>query len=195
MVKKLSPYCQLLIIIAMMLQGCTGHKGPMLLKYDDGKMDESAFSPNMAHAVHFTKPAGDYAIKGVRFFGRREGAGQGNDRRIVLTICDKDAQPISEYSLFQSIADTNSEKWRNFNVNPEILCPDDFWVFIDTNSIESSSILMGMDYSVKVSHSGLGDPGSIPAEVDRLFDWMIRVELEKLDKEGLERLTGGSQEQ
>jgi hypothetical protein len=183
-------YCLLLITLAVALSGCTDSGKPKLLMYDDGKMENKLCLYDKGHAIHFTKPRGDWAIKGVRFFAMRQGSSTGVDRRIVMTICDSSAQPISEYSVLHNLVDTSIEKWCPINVNPPILCPDDFWIIIDTNSTRESQIYIGADTNVKVSHSGMGNPGETPSGLEGVYDWMIRVELQKLTKEDLDKLTG-----
>jgi len=183
-------YYLLFATLALALSGCTDSGKPKLLMYDDGKMENKFCLYDKGHAIHFSKPAGNWAIKGVRFFAVRQGSSAGVDKRIMMTICDSAVQPISEYSALHNLVDANIEKWCPINVNPPILCPDDFWVIIDTNSSKDSQIFIGIDTNVRASHSGKGNPGETPAELESVYDWMIRVELQKLTKEELDELVG-----
>ena len=185
-------YCLLFILVTIILPGCVNNGQPKLLMYDDGKMDNKFCLYDKGHAIHFTKPSGDWAIKGIRFFGVRQGSSPGVDKHIVATICDSSGKAISEYTVLHNLVDANLEKWCPINVNPPFLCPNDFWVIINTNSSRESQIYIGTDTSVKVSHSGLGNPGEVPSELDSVYDWMIRVELGKLTKDDVAKLTGST---
>ena len=111
-----------------------------------------------------------------------------------MTICDMNWQPITEQTVLHNLVDKNSEKWRAINVNPYILCPEEFWVIIDTNNADDSIIFIGADSTVKESHSAKANVGGPPVELDGIFDWMIRVELKKLSSEELKRLVGDEPE-
>jgi len=187
-------YCSVILLILLFVTGCTGGDKPKLLKYGDGVMDNKVSLIDTGHAISFKKPYGNWAIKGVRFFAVRQGSGTGNDKRIVMTICDANLQPIVEQSVLHNLVDKNSEKWRAINVNPYILCPDEFLVILDCNNAKDSTIFIGIDSTVKATHSKKGEVGGPLAELEGTFDWMIRVELRKLNKEELDRLVGDEPE-
>ena len=111
-----------------------------------------------------------------------------------MTICDNEFQPITEESVLHHLVDKSSEKWRAINVNPKILCPDEFWVVLDTNSAQNSKIFVGIDSDVEMSHSAYADVGGPANELDGVYDWMIRVEIKKVTKEELKRLVGDDSE-
>jgi hypothetical protein len=151
--------------------------------YGDGKMEDKQCLRGRGHAIKFTVPRGDWAIKGVRFYAVRKGAGTGAGKRIKLAICDEAVQPVYETSRPQGMVDAITEKWRFIEVEPPLFHPGDIWVIIDTDSTQTDNIFVGIDTTITESHSKIGHPGGPLLDLESLFDWMIRVELTKLGEE------------
>jgi hypothetical protein len=195
MILNITRYCLLVLATALILGGCTGGGKPVLLKYDDGVMEGKYSLTDTGYAIFFRKPHGNWAIKGVRFYAIRQGSGMGDNINIVMTICDTELKPIAEATVRQNLVDETSEKWRAVNVNPYILCPDEFWVILDCNSNRDSMVFVGTDATTEEVHSKTGEVGGPLSDLDGSYNWMIRVELKKLNKEELDRLVGNKEEE
>ena len=176
----------LFIFIAISVAGCASDK-PKMLMYDDGKMDDKKPLVDNGHAIKFTVPGGQWGIKAIRFYAVRKGTGEAVGKQMVINICEgEDAgNVLYEARALMNIVDTVTPKWRNIDVNPPLYHPGDIWVIIDTNSTLQDTVFVGVDTSVKNSHSKQGRPGGPLMDLETVYDWMIRVELTKISPDEL----------
>jgi hypothetical protein len=182
--------CWIILIFTYILHGCVTGK-PKLLMYGDGTMEDKRFVIDYAHATSFRIPSGNWGMKNIRYHAQRYGQGRGNEKQIVLTICDENLNTLFESRVNHGYVDTNIDKWYTMAISPPLYHPGEIWVFMDTNSTQSEGIFMGIDTTVDETHSKMGMPGGPLTDLEGNFDWMIRVELVKLSSEEMEKLRTG----
>jgi hypothetical protein len=181
----------LLSVLVTCVTGC-GNAHPGLLMYDDGEMDDSRHITNNGCAIKFTIPKGEWEIKSVRFFAIRKGAPDVHDKKIRLYICEGENADhvLAEKSVPMDLVDTNTPKWRIIDLDVPLYRTGNFWVIIDPDSAEKEGMFMGIDNSVKVSHSKMGRPGTL-SDLESVYNWMIRVDIKKAVEENKGDKDGG----
>ena len=96
--------------------------------------------------------------------------------RIHLYLLDKDHRLIQAIPYPYGMIERGVERWYTLKISA-IKVPTKFVVALSFNPHRTKGIYLGLDESVKHSHSLQGRPTQRYRPVTRQFDWMIRAVL------------------
>jgi hypothetical protein len=146
---------------------------PVALKHDDGTQEDKRSLGGDGQAVKFERPAGTFAVTGVRVYGSRYGGGYDPAIEIAkVSICDGSLEPIVSAVVPLEKFRVGAFGWVDVPVEP-VIPPETFYVHVDFYSTRTKGVYLGIDTNGGGhSISGtLGKPGSALTQ----GDWMLRA--------------------
>ncbi len=142
------------------------------LALDDGTPAGKKSFPR-GHASKFEAPDGQWWLTMVRIHGARYGMPQPPKEDFHITLCDKDFNPIRDFTFpYSEFAYGSQSKWEAFRVPPTKV-PKDFIICLNFNAERTKGVYVSHDAEGK---SLVGLPGK-PAGSFSGGDWLIRPTL------------------
>jgi hypothetical protein len=144
------------------------------LFYGGGAMADKLSMSGSAQTVLFRLPGGAWQLDGIKLFGARYGMDEPPKEDISLYICDEAFDFLREVKVPYSSFEMGGEKWQTVSF-PPAEAPRTFYLGVDFHATAEKGVYVGMDKSVKRSHSRLAMPYDQVSDMRTTADWMIRV--------------------
>ena len=149
----------------------------VILKHDNGTMDSKRSSTGGGHAILFDRPEQDeWYLDRVEVFGARYGYPQPPDEDFTVFVTDPSMERYCAIARPYGTFERGPEKWTSIAL-PPVRVPARFYVCLVFNPTQTKGMYVGIDKSVKESHSRDAVPGSHLGEVEQGAEWMIRAHL------------------
>lgn len=163
------------------------------LKYDDGSMESKRSTTGAGHAVFFQRPAqGEWFLDRVELFGSRYGNPQPPDEDFAVYVTDSTMARFCVVPRPYSLFERGPEKWTSIAL-PPVRVPESFYVCLVFNPTRTKGVYVGIDNSVKQSHSRDAVPGSHLGETLKEGEWMIRAHLTQKPQGAVQELLDAQQ--
>jgi len=146
------------------------------LFYDGGTMADKLSISGLAQTVLFRLPPGSWQLDGLELFSARYGTDEPPKEDISIFICDESFNLLHEAKAPYSTFAVGDEKWHRISF-PPVDAPRTFYLGVDFNATAEKGVYVGMDKSVKRSHSRLAMPDEQVADMKTKADWMLRAHL------------------
>ena len=147
---------------------------PIELKNDDGQAaGKKSFPRGIASA--FQSPDGKYFLTSIRIHGGRYGHPRAPKEDFFVSLCDRDFNPIADFSFPYSKFKRGKPKWVKLPLKPTEL-PDDFVICLNFNAQRTKGVYVSHDAEGK---SLVGLPNK-PAGTFSGGDWLIRPQVDTL---------------
>ncbi|MGD0897692.1 MAG: hypothetical protein ABR915_07630 [Thermoguttaceae bacterium] len=169
-------------------------KDEVTLKYDNGSMGDKRSMTGGGHAVLFQRPGqgeGEWFLDRVEVFGARYGLPQPPDEDFSVYITDPTMARFCVVPRPYSLFERGPEKWTTIAL-PPVRVPEGFYVCLVFNPTQTKGVYVGIDKSVKESHSRDAVPGS-HLEVLKEGEWMVRAHLTQKPKGAVQELLDADQ--
>jgi hypothetical protein len=147
---------------------------PIVLGHVRDSTEKRLSYADAGHAVLFDRPQGAKSVTAVRLFCSRYGPPQPPEEDLHIYILDRNQKVIRDVPVPYAKIERGDMRWYTFEV-PPTLVPERFYVAAAFNAHQTKGVYLGMDDSVKESHSYAGLPESGFKKLDEKADWMIRV--------------------
>jgi hypothetical protein len=144
------------------------------LFYDGGTMADKLSISGSAQTVLFRLPEGAWQLNGMKLFGARYGTDEPPKEDISLYICDEGFNFLRDVKVPYSSFEMGDEKWQSVSFLP-VEVPGTFYLAVDFHATAQKGVYVGMDNSVKRSHSRLAMPYDEVSDMKKTADWMIRA--------------------
>jgi hypothetical protein len=146
------------------------------LFYDGGTMSDKLSISGSAQTVLFRLPEGNWELNGIKLFSARYGMDEPPKEDISLYVCDEGFNLLREVKAPYSNFEKGDEKWQAIAF-PPVSVPGTFYLGVDFHATAQKGVYVGMDKSVKRSHSRFAMPYDQVSDMKTTADWMIRVHL------------------
>jgi hypothetical protein len=147
------------------------------LFYDGGTMSDKLSISGSAQTVLFRLPAGQWQLNGMKLFGARYGMDEPPKEDISFYICDEAFNLLREVKVPYSNFEKGDEKWQAVSF-PPVELPGTFYLGVDFHATAQKGVYVGMDKSVRRSHSRFSMPYDQVSDMKTTADWMIRAHLQ-----------------
>lgn len=137
--------------------------------------DKRSFA-DAGHAVAFDRPAGAKYLSAIRIYASRYGYPQPPKEDFHVYVLDKDRKVVKDFLFPYSLIARGQQRWYTLDL-PATEVPNHFYVALAFNALPTKGIYLGLDKSVKESHSYAGLPGDGFKPVPEKYDWMLRARL------------------
>ena len=152
----------------------TGTAGKaVVLGYVDDSAENKRSIAGSGHAVAFN---GTGTVNAVRIFASRYGSPKAPDEDFSVYLLDSKQKVISEFKFPYSMIERGDMKWYTLNTKPTAV-GETFYVAISFTPQRTKGVYLGLDSSVKESHSYTGLPAKGFARIAENSDWMVRVDI------------------
>jgi SLA1 homology domain 1, SHD1/PEGA domain len=145
----------------------------VLSHVSDSSKDMRSFADS-GFAVAFQRPAGMKSISAVKLFGARYGEEEPPNEDFHLYVLDQNQKVLEQIAVPYGKVERGELRWYTFEF-PAIEVPEKFTVAAWFNAERTKGVYMGMDKSVKETHSFIGLPDKGFRKVEEGHDWMIRA--------------------
>lgn len=129
------------------------------------------------YAVLFRRPQGSHRVVAVQFYGSRYGTTEPPEEDFDVYLLDKDHKVLQRSSYPYALVEPGKAQWYTLPISPAIEVPDQFYVVLSFSASETHGVYVGVDRTVKTSHSSRGLPTGVFDPVPECYDWMIRAYL------------------
>jgi hypothetical protein len=126
------------------------------------------------HAVAFQRPAEKKSICGVKLFAARYGSPQPPDEDFHIYLLDENQKVLEQVAVPYSKIERGDLRWYTFEF-PAVEVPEKFLVALWFNAEAQKGVHLGVDKTVKETHSYIGLPDKGFQKVDQVYDWMVRA--------------------
>jgi len=149
---------------------------PIVLHYDDGRADGRERVGNHGCAMRFDAPAGEWYLRTVRIYCRRNGRSNLKRGDITLHLYDDAMNVLGEFRQSSRQLRQGASRWHRIGT-PPIRVSDRFLVCVQLDDRALPDVTVHTDASAG-GQSFLMRPGTKPAPL-AAGNWMIRVELDR----------------
>ena len=132
------------------------------------------------HAVAFDRPEKAKYLSAIQIYASRYGLPQPPKEDFHVYVLDKDRKVLHDFQLPYAKIARGPMRWYTLEV-PSTDVPEHFYVALSFNPEQTKGIYLGLDDSIKESHSFIGLPEAGFEPVDKPSDWMIRVRLKETE--------------
>ncbi len=146
------------------------------LRYDTGVMSGKLSISGAAQTVLFRTPEGSWELDGLKLFSARYGTLEPPKEDISIYICDESFNLLHEVKAPYSSFELGEEKWQSVSF-PPVEVPKTFYLGVDFHATFNKGVYVGMDKTVKRSHSRLAMPYERVSDMNTRADWMLRPHL------------------
>jgi tetratricopeptide (TPR) repeat protein len=147
--------------------------GKLLLSYVDDSAESKRSIAGSGHAVAFAHGG---VVQAVRIFASRYGSPKAPDENFSVYLLDDKQKMISEFKFPYSMIERGDMKWYTLKIKPTFAKPG-FYAALSFSPTRTKGVYLGLDSSVKKSHSYTGLPGKGFKAFSGNMDWMVRVDL------------------
>ncbi len=137
--------------------------------------DKRSFADS-GHAIAFDRPADAKYLTAVQIYASRYGLPQPPKEDFHVYVLDKDQKVAQDFLFPYSLVARGPQRWYTLDLPPTEV-PERFHVALSFNAQQTKGIYLGLDKSVKQSHSYTGLPGNGFQPVPEKYDWMVRARL------------------
>jgi len=146
------------------------------LGYGEGTMKDKRSMAGSAQTVLFRLPEGSWELDGIQLFSARYGEDEAPKEDISIYLCDENYGFLREIKVPYSSFEKGEEKWQRVSFNA-VETTRTFYLGIDFHATGTKGVYVGLDPSVKRSHSRMAMPYSEVSDLKETADWMIRAHL------------------
>jgi hypothetical protein len=150
--------------------------GGIWLFYDGGGMGDKLSMSGAAQTVLFRSPEGSWQLDGMKLFSARYGADEPPKEDISIYVCDESFSLLHEVKVPYASFEKGDEKWQRV-LFPPVEATRTFYLGVDFHATAEKGVYVGMDKSVKHSHSRIAMPYDQVSDMKTTADWMIRAHL------------------
>ena len=151
-------------------------KGVVQLGYvGETSHDKRSFADS-GHAIAFDRPADAKYLSAIQIYASRYGLPQAPKEDFHVYVLDKDQKVVQDFLFPYSLIARGQQRWYTLDL-PATEVPERFHVALAFNAEPTKGIYLGLDGSVKESHSFSGLPGDGFQPVREKYDWMVRARL------------------
>ena len=144
------------------------------LLYDNGAMSERLSMSGSAQTMLFRLPEGSWQLDGIRLFCARYGTADPPKEDISIYLCDESFNLLHELKIPYSSFAKGKERWQTASFSP-VEAPRTFYLGVDFHATAQKGVYVGMDKSVKRSHSRIAMPYEQVSDMNTTADWMLRA--------------------
>jgi hypothetical protein len=149
---------------------------PIKLGYVDETAEGKRSLGGSGHAVLFQRSDNTPRLMAVEIFASRYGYPQPPEEDFHLYVLDEKWQLLQAYPFPYAMITRGKERWYTLKL-PGLEVPKRFYVALSFNPHRTKGIYLGLDQSVKQTHSYVGRPTSGYRPVTENHDWMVRAVL------------------
>jgi hypothetical protein len=142
------------------------------LGYGEGTMKDKRSMAGSAQTVLFRLPEGSWELDGIKLFSARYGEDEAPKEDISIYLCDENYGLLREIKVPYSSFEKGEEKWQRVSFNA-VETTRTFYLGIDFHATATKGVYVGLDSSVKRSHSRMAMPYSQVSDLKETADWMI----------------------
>jgi len=146
---------------------------PVRLGYVDNSAEGRRSIAGSGHAVKYRRPADGKYLVAVEMFASRYGHFSPPAEDFHIYVLDKKLKLIRAHPVPYSRIEWGSPRWHTLTL-PAVVVPDVYYVALAFNPHQTKGIFLGLDESVKRSHSYVGLPTTGFEPVGEKSDWMVR---------------------
>jgi hypothetical protein len=154
----------------------TAAKGVVQLGYVRDNSEDKRSIGGSGHAVAFDRPNEAKYVSAIQIYASRYGLPQPPNEDFHVYMLDKDRKVLHDFRFPYAKIARGAMKWYTLDV-PSTEAPERFYVALSFNPHQTKGIYLGLDKTVKESHSYVGLPEQGFEPVDTPSDWMVRVTL------------------
>jgi hypothetical protein len=147
---------------------------PVRLGYVDNTAEGKQSIAAGGHAVKFRRPADAKYLMAIEMFASRYGHDQPPAEDFHVYILDEKGKLIQAVPYPYSQIEWGFARWYTLRI-PALEVPRQFTIALAFNPHQTKGIFVGLDRSVKKSHSFRGRPTTGFEPVGEKYDWMIRA--------------------
>jgi hypothetical protein len=149
---------------------------PVILHYDDGKSEGRERLGGQGHAMRFEAPGGEWYLRVVRIYARREGRVSLLRDDIRVWLCDAELKMLAEFRQRGNRLRRGAARWHRVGT-PPVRVPQAFVICVQFGEGSLGDVAVHYDADSK-GHALIALPGQEPRLFER-GDWMIRVGLSR----------------
>ena len=146
------------------------------LCYDTGVMSGKLSISGSAQTVVFRPPEGSWELDALKLFSARYGTDEPPKEDLSIYICDESFNLLHEVKVPYSAFAMGDEKWQTVSF-PPVAVPKTFYLGVDFHATFERGVYVGLDQTVKRSHSRLAMPYERVSDLKTRADWMLRPHL------------------
>ena len=146
------------------------------LGYVGETSDDKRSFADSGHAIAFDRPADAKYLSAIQIYASRYGLPQPPKEDFHVYVLDKDQKVVQDFLFPYSLIARGQQRWYTLDL-PVTEVPERFHVALAFHAHQTKGIYLGLDRSVKESHSYTGLPGDGFQPVPEKYDWMVRARL------------------
>ena len=146
---------------------------PVRLSYVDNTAEGVRSIAGGGHAVKYRRPADGKYLMAVEILAHRYGNYTAPAEDFHVYVLDAEQKVIQDHSIPYSRIEWGFPRWYTLAF-PAVEVPGEYYVALAFNPHRTKGIYLGLDESVKRSHSYIGRPTTGFEPVGQKFDWMVR---------------------
>jgi hypothetical protein len=146
---------------------------PSRLSYVDNTAEGARSIAGSGHAVKYRRPADGKYLMAVEIFAHRYGHFTAPAEDFHVYVLDEKRKVIQAHPVPYSRIEWGFPRWYALTL-PAVEVPEEYYIALAFNPHHTKGIFLGLDESVKRSHSYIGRPTTGFEPVGEKFDWMVR---------------------
>ena len=146
---------------------------PVRLSYVDNTAEGVRSIAGGGHAVKYRRPTDGKYLMAVEMFAHRYGHPTAPAEDFYVYVLDEKRKLIQAHPFPYSRIEWGFPRWYTLAL-PATEVPEEYYVALAFNPHRTKGIYLGLDESVKRSHSYIGRPTTGFEPVGEKFDWMVR---------------------
>jgi hypothetical protein len=147
------------------------------LSYVGERSDRRRSLGGTGYAVAFRSPKGSHRVVAIEFYGSRYGTPEPPAEDFDVYLLNKDRKVLQRLSYPYSLVEQGKARWYTLPISPAVEVPAQFYVVLSFSAHEKKGVYIGVDRTVKTSHSFMGLPTETFDPVPECYDWMVRTYL------------------